>query len=169
MFSKLSYPKYLLVAQDVSWIPVHTAAEALVDFRKTDLEVCSFVHLIHPKPVPWSRLASIIADELNVPLVPFEQWLHALETLAISKADSLQDDRASVELLRDFPALRLLSTYRVMAAEMSKKGDALGFPKLDATNALKFSPTLRSEAVLALGERDVKTWLEYWRRSRFLA
>lgn len=153
--------------QDVSWIPAHTAAEVLINFCKANLPTCSFAHLIHPKPVPWSRLASIMADELDVPLVSFEQWLKALEALVKPKADS-QDDGASVGLLRDVPALRLLSVYKGMAADAPKRGDALGFPKLEATNTLKFSPTLRNAAIPTLGEGDIKAWLGYWRQSRFL-
>lgn len=158
----------LLGTQDVSWIPTHTAAEALIDFCKADLSACSFAHLIHPKPVPWSQLASIMADELDVPLVSFEQWLQALEGLVNSKTKASQDNGASVRLLRDVPALRLLSVYKGIAADAPKRGDALGFPKLDATNTLKFSPTLRNAAIPTLGGGDIKAWLGYWRQSRFL-
>jgi hypothetical protein len=109
-----------------------------------------------------------MAAELGVPLVPYEQWLHALEALVVPKVNGSQGDEASVALLKDVPALRLLSVYKGMAEDASARGDGLGFPKLDATNSLKFSPTLRNQAIPRIGEEDIKAWLSYWRQSRLL-
>jgi hypothetical protein len=156
-------------SQDISWIPCHTAADALIDFRHVDLDTCTFTHLTHPKPVPWSQLAGIMATELGVPLVSYKQWLHALEALVIPKVDGSQGDETSIALLKDVPALRLLSVYKGIAEDASAKGDAFGSPKLATTNSLRFSPTLRDQAIPRIEEGDIRAWLNYWRQSRLLA
>ncbi|KAK0461856.1 uncharacterized protein EV420DRAFT_1477578 [Desarmillaria tabescens] len=46
----------------ISWLPVHMAAQLLVDC--IDIPT-SIMHLVHPKPVIWSTLARIISDEVE--------------------------------------------------------------------------------------------------------
>ncbi|TFK38857.1 hypothetical protein BDQ12DRAFT_629926 [Crucibulum laeve] len=154
-------------AKEVSWIPVDKAADALVDISHGDFDATRFVHLIHPKPVAWSCLATAIASELSVPLVSMSEWLKKLED-ATSKNGITQSDKIEVELLRDIPALRLLPFFRHMANSSETNGDALGFSKLASTNAVKLSPFLQNSESWVLNEKDVKSWLGYWRHVGYI-
>ncbi|KAK0480492.1 putative polyketide synthase [Armillaria luteobubalina] len=125
----------------VSWLPVHVAAQAIVD--RIDIH-SPIIHIVHPKPAQWSKLAQVISKELNIELVPYAQWFELLEKSALD-ATAL-------------PAMRLLSYYKRNAeALLVKDTGAFGLPKVSA------------EAVAAadfpqLDENEVKKWLAYWRR-----
>ncbi|KAJ7204502.1 hypothetical protein GGX14DRAFT_460740 [Mycena pura] len=137
-------------SRGVSWIPVHNAAAAMVDLLEAPST--SIVHLTHPRPVAWTALGCIVASELGVPLVPYADWLSQLETTAQTGAH---------EAARPFRAARLLPFFRALMRE-DGECEAFGFPKLDMTNALSLSASLRSLSC-QLGETDVKQWLSYWR------
>ncbi|KAJ7636417.1 hypothetical protein FB45DRAFT_1138067 [Roridomyces roridus] len=137
--------------RDVSWIPVNIAAAAMVEFLGAP-STATFIHLVNPKPVPWATLASMIARNLNVPLVPYATWLSRVE--------------AAGEALEGFRAPRLLSTFRALQNPEGQP-HAFGLPKVDIINALDASETLRS-GKCQLGEKDVKSWLGYWRSAGLL-
>jgi len=149
----------------VSWIPLHLAAAAILDFRHADLGSWEITHLIHPKPTPWSSLADVVASELHLHLIPFEDWVEKLETIQKVKSDG--NEQSAIEMLREVPALRLLSIYKAMASVSSKAGEAFGASTLERVNSLKLSATLRN-CQESLSDADVGSWLKYWRQSRFL-
>ncbi|KAJ7655842.1 hypothetical protein DFH06DRAFT_992336 [Mycena polygramma] len=135
--------------RNISWIPVHTAAAAIVDFL--DAPETKLLHLIHPRSVPWSNIASAIANDLGVPLVPYADWLTRLENAAKTE--------------KAFRAPRLLGFFQSASRHTSEEYDAFGFPKLDMSNALKASETLRRSATSPtywLGGGDVEKWMGYW-------
>ncbi|KAJ6472708.1 hypothetical protein C8R47DRAFT_1295530, partial [Mycena vitilis] len=136
-------------SRNISWIPVHTAAAAIVDFL--DAPEAKLLHLIHPNPVPWLNIASVIANDLGVPLVPYADWLTRLENAAKTE--------------KPFRAPRLLGFFQSADRHTSEEHNAFGFPKLEMSNALKASKTLRSATspTYWLGEEDVKKWMGYWR------
>ncbi|KAJ6464064.1 hypothetical protein C8R45DRAFT_1025143 [Mycena sanguinolenta] len=141
--------------RDVTWIPVHVAAAAIVDFLEVDPST-KIVHLINPHPVSWSTLGNVIAAELGVPLVPYTEWLSRLENASQTQGNS-----------KSFRATRLLYFFQSQNRHMSTEADAFGFPKLDMTNALKGSESLRSSDC-EIGEKDVMRWIGYWRRTGLL-
>lgn len=98
-------------------------------------------------------------------LVPFEDWVAKLEAIQKIKSDEDEDD--SIVILRDVPALRLLSIYKAMASVSSTVGEAFGAPTLERVNSLKLSATLK-HCQESLSDIDVGSWLKYWRQSRFL-
>ncbi|KAJ7448015.1 hypothetical protein FB451DRAFT_1289566 [Mycena latifolia] len=145
-------------SRDVSWIPVHIAAAALVDFLE-EAPAANILHLINPQPTAWSTLAKIIAVEFDVPLVPYPDWLSRIE-----------DAPQTRENLKSFRALRLLPFFRRAANRQIRtedSEDAFGFPKLDMAHALGSSKTLRSPDC-QLREGDVANWMRYWRSIEFL-
>ncbi|KAK0237003.1 hypothetical protein EDD85DRAFT_790707 [Armillaria nabsnona] len=125
----------------VSWLPMHVAAQAIVD--RIDI-LSSIIHIVHPKPAQWSKLAQVISKELNVELVPYAQWLKLLEKSALDAAT--------------LPAMQLLSYYKRDAeALLVKDTEAFGLPKVSAelVTAADFPQ---------LDDNKVKKWLAYWRR-----
>ncbi|KZT01337.1 uncharacterized protein LAESUDRAFT_717564 [Laetiporus sulphureus 93-53] len=139
----------------VSWVPIDMAAKALVEFR-TATAMPAVVHLVHPRPAPWSMLATNIASDISVPLVSYAEWLSKLGNMV---QESHDESLAEVELLRDMRALRLLPFFKGLAP--STGGDALGFPRLSVERAKALSPTL--SAGRPLGVDDVGRWLRHWR------
>jgi thioester reductase-like protein len=136
--------------QDVSWIPVHIAAAALVDFLDPIPTAC-ILHLVNPQPMAWSTLAQVIAADLEVPLVPYVDWLSQLEVATQTHEKS-----------KSFRAPRLLRFFQSLNPEMTDAEDAFGFPKLDMQHALRSSETLPGPN-WQLKETDAKNWMEYWR------
>ncbi|TFK50327.1 acetyl-CoA synthetase-like protein [Heliocybe sulcata] len=143
------------VTGSVSWLPSHLAAQALVEMRKSS---APYLHLAHPKAVPWSRIFQAFAEKLGIQLTPYRNWLANLESHA--KADS------QVEL--EIPALRILGFFRAGDKEQSTgEGEAMGFPTLATDEAVKETPVLlRLEG---LGKNDVDKWVQYWRQVQFLS
>ena len=46
------------------------------------------LHLVHPRPIPWKSLITPIAQELKATLVPYVEWLTALEIVAERNAEA---------------------------------------------------------------------------------
>ncbi|KAH9841056.1 uncharacterized protein C8Q71DRAFT_436612 [Rhodofomes roseus] len=147
----------------VSWVPLATAASALAGLVHAAYKK-DVIHLIHPRPVTWSSLAAVIADELDVSLVPFAEWLSRLEALH-DAPPRRPDARTEVELLRTVRALRVLPWYQGL--QTSRSGtEALGFPALSVARAKELSPVLAEAA--SLSSEDVRKWLAFWRETQSL-
>lgn len=65
-------------------------------------------HLTHPNPVAWSILVREAARLMNVPLVPYTQWLASLEKQASSRR---------AELSQNNPALKVAGLHQVHHAQ----------------------------------------------------
>ncbi|KAF9505928.1 hypothetical protein BS47DRAFT_1322053 [Hydnum rufescens UP504] len=145
----------------VSWLPLHVAARAIIDFRNSQAQT---VHLAHPSPVPWTDLFSPIAASLGVPLVPYADWLARLE------ADLADTSRSEVEAATNNPALRLISMFRPFQQGSVTTGgrEAMGVARLQTTEAVKASPALRSENLAPLGARDALAWVRFWKSAGLL-
>ncbi|EPS94433.1 hypothetical protein FOMPIDRAFT_1038850 [Fomitopsis schrenkii] len=126
----------------VSWLPLDAAAVAVAGLVHAPAGKEDIIHLIHPRPVPWSSLAVTTTQELDVALVPYNEWVLKLEALSAS-------GQSEVELLRT-----------------DDNAQALNFPSLSVTRATQLCPTLRETT--PLGANDVKRWLDYWRGIGFI-
>ncbi|KAF8216298.1 hypothetical protein K438DRAFT_1796975 [Mycena galopus ATCC 62051] len=135
-------------ARDVTWLPVPIAAEAIIDFLEATTS--EIVHLINPHPIAWRILGAVAASELNVPLVPYMEWVSRLEHAA-----KVQNDTVPMR------ASRMLDFFRTVDGQSSNE-DAFGFPKLSMTRALALSQSLRARNS-RLEDKDVKRWIQYWR------
>jgi hypothetical protein len=121
------------------------------------------VHLVHPKPTPWSQLAAVLWSELSVPLVPYHEWLSKLEHTAISQGGNAHTAPDTLA------ASRLINFYRSIALKMDGTEnplEAFGFPCLSTEHAVNTSSTLVKLEPLSDG--DVKAWLAYWRGIGFI-
>ncbi|KIJ48229.1 hypothetical protein M422DRAFT_124216, partial [Sphaerobolus stellatus SS14] len=81
----------------VSFVPLHVAASAIIDLRNSS---SIFAHLVHPRPVTWKSVIANVAEILDVPTIPFEEWLKRLEAVP-----------RTPEALHNNPALHLLDFY----------------------------------------------------------
>lgn len=141
----------------VTWIPIHAAASALVEMRKSD---DLYLHLVHPSPVPWTNIVAVVSEALMVPLVPYHQWLSRLE----------QWDSNSISHREENPAIRLLDFYRSSAKVIhSSDAEAFGFPRLSTVRAVEAAPSLRPANLQPLGQDDILSWIKYWKKKGFLS
>jgi hypothetical protein len=119
------------------------------------------VHIARPNPVKWVDLVQHAANEFNLPLVSWEEWLRALDrTMADESLD--QRDQRRLE-----PAFRLRSFFHDQAHLISSRSDtdeceAFALPRLDTTSLQSLTPAI--ESAESLGQKDVKSWIDYWRR-----
>ncbi|TFY68026.1 hypothetical protein EVJ58_g1265 [Rhodofomes roseus] len=145
----------------VDWIPLDVAATAVAEFCTTTSPV-GFLHLVHPRPVPWDSIAAVVAAELRVGLIAFDVWLAKLEQKGNTATTHPGCDE--VEMLRTLPALRLLPFFKTII-----KPGAIGSQDLAMTNAMGASPSLSDPNVRQVGEDDVRKWIAYWRRVGLLS
>ncbi|RDX43676.1 acetyl-CoA synthetase-like protein [Lentinus brumalis] len=141
---------------DISWFPAYEAAKAFAEMRHSPEP---FLHLIHPRPVRWHTVIAPIAELFNVPLVPHEQWVSALEKSV--EAGSA----AEVEAMRQNPALRLLPFFKAVKPAVDGR-EALGLVSLSTEKATRVSPSLAQMPMLD-AER-ARAWVAAWKRSGFL-
>jgi len=140
----------------------------MIDYRsagKGTSGSSSLVHLVHPKPVPWASLASIVSQDLSVPLASYTEWLEKLEEAGNSNQSDNTDN--GVEILRKIPALRLLPFYQSISAAQKNEGNAFGLPPLGCEEAVRLSKTM-SDGILPLGEKDVRSWMRFWREVGYI-
>jgi hypothetical protein len=121
------------------------------------------LHIVHPRGVPFNTLIAPAASSLNVPLVPYPEWLSKLseeehETQSHSETN-LEKAQASN------PALRLFGFYQ--SARVGPEWEPLGAARLETKRAVRVSNVL-AEGVKPLDEENVRKWLGYWRASGFL-
>lgn len=136
-------------------MPTDVAAAAIVDMRTSH---SPFVHLAHPKPVPFTTVMEPIAESLGVPIVPYAEWLAKLEKV-------LEDSSASaVEAARENPALRLVDFYRVAGTGDDPQKEAFSGTRLEIKEAARASRTLGDPGLPTLGSADANRWMSYWKQ-----
>jgi hypothetical protein len=89
-----------------------------------------------------------IARALDVPLVPWAQWLDALEAAAEKKDVSR------------IPALRLLGFFRT--PRIGHEWEPVGVARLDTRLAQSAAPTLQRAKDLT--KVQINQWLNWWQR-----
>ena len=115
-------------------------------------------HVVHPRGVSFNALVGSAASWLNVPLVPFPEWLSKLS----------EEHKARSGLKRsqaDNPALRIFSHYET--APTGPGWEPIGSARLDTSRAVCVSKVL-AEGAKPLGEDNVLKWLGAWSSSGFL-
>lgn len=143
--------------QNITWFPAYEAAKAFAEMRYSTEPI---LHLVHPHPVAWNKIISPIARALDVPLVPYQAWLSALEQ------SMGEGPTGQVESMKANPALRILAFFKAQGEAMAPNREAMGLAYLSTGKAVKIS---RSLAELApLDEERPKMWLAAWKRSGFI-
>ena len=138
----------------MSWIPAYEAAKALIEMRDSTEQV---LHLANPHPQPWRTFFDPLSHELDVPLVPYDTWVSALE------ADINDSSMPLLDHLKRNPALRLLNWFQHV--DMDEEKEPLGLIPPSAIKASRVVPWLND---VEIGENMVTRWLGAWRETGFL-
>jgi hypothetical protein len=123
-------------------------------------------HLAHPRPVPWSNIFEAFSTALNIPLVPYSEWLARLEKSAEDLATVSAEIEA--EAIRHSPALRLIDFFREASVDFGPSTGARGMPSLSLERAKKASQTFGDLNLRQLSSEDVNHWLWYWKSVGFM-
>ena len=146
--------------QQVSWLPIDLAAQAMVDIlhHRTDASPASSASieaLTHPFPTPWQAIVTVLADELESTVIPYSEWFNRIEE-SLGTPD-----------FEDLSAKRLLPFFRGLHSSGNREyegRDAFGSAQM------LVSPATRSSLAnaLPLTEREVQSWVTYWRGVKFV-
>lgn len=148
----------------VAWITAPDAAGAMLEMSRVDLQPGAHtLHVAHPRGVPFNTLIAPMASSLNVPLVPYPDWLSKLATAhkAAQSFSAAELERAQMAN----PALRLFGFFQF--ARAGPQWEPLGVARLDTARAIRVSSVL-ADGAKPLGEENVWKWMSAWRASRFL-
>ncbi|EMD37730.1 hypothetical protein CERSUDRAFT_94730 [Gelatoporia subvermispora B] len=128
--------------QDITWVPVDSAASILLEMVHSDEKV---LYLVHPRPVPWNAIFSPIAKRLGLPLVPYHEWVECLR-------ESTDGTHVNGGPLPQSAALHLKEFFEndVGAAEIH----------LSTEKSASASEVLRH--LKPLEQSHVLKWLDFW-------
>ena len=113
------------------------------------------LHLAHPRPVAWNTILSTVSHALDLPLVPYSEWIQTLKKSREGLSAQQETDAYQAN-----PALKLLDFFT--SANVNALGEALGVPNMDLTKAVKAAPALSEDNLPQLNEVNVSRWLAYW-------
>lgn len=116
-----------------------------------------YLHLAHPNPVHISLILRSLASTLEIPLVPYAEWIAKLEAAA-TDVEARNNDNPAVQLLEFF---RSKGDIVNVDDEEAMFGTSLATTRATAlASTLQSLPQLRSE--------DAGQWVAYWRKIGFL-
>lgn len=152
---------------NVSWIPMDALAGAVVDLVVTHEPLPPLLNVVHPRRASWNALVTAFNSCLEeaLPVVPFAEWVAALEHVA---------ERGRNADVADVPAIRLLSFFRGVGAAADHatgvKGalaEAGGQPVFATEKLQRLCPSITDLG--PLDRQYVKAWVSYWKRTGFLS
>ena len=91
-----------------------------------------------------------VAQKLDVPLVPWAEWVDRLE-----KSEPSTSENGNT-------ALGLLEFYKAVKVEGSDHQDAGNIPRCDMRVAISETAVLDPEKLCDIGSGDVQKWLDCW-------
>lgn len=148
--------------QILDWLPVDTAAKAIVELSEAESDV---VLVSHPKPVKWNEIMKVIADDLKVNMIPYNEWFDLLNRNHVI-ATAPEGDNPGLRLLDVFQGLRNDSASS--GTRPSQSNGILASTGSELAKAMDLSETLRNKELPQLVAKDAELWLQYWRSIKFL-
>lgn len=159
-------------------------AGAVVDLVVTLEPLPALLNVVHPRRASWNALVTAFNSCLEeaLPVVPFAEWVAALEHVAERGRNADVADIVCRPLLRSTsdsehslqPAIRLLSFFRGLGAAAdhatSVKGalaEAGGQPVFATEKLQRLCPSITDLG--PLDRQYVKAWVGYWKRTGFLS
>ena len=117
-----------------------------MDLRSSTKE---YLHVSHPRPIPWNVIVGYVAQKFDIPLVPWAEWLNRLEK---SEPSASENENAALRLLGFYKAAKVEADYR----------DAGGIARYDLSIAMSETTVLDPENLSSIGPDDVQKWLDFW-------
>ena len=124
------------------------------------------LHLVHPKPTPWSSIIKAFSRELGLPTSSFSEWLERLENAYTNMQNESSDAAAVERYLRENPALSLINYFRNKKQANGPFAESFRIAEIGNNNAVEASQALREAE--AINDDSVRRWVSYWRKTGFL-
>ncbi|KAF8878948.1 putative aminoadipate reductase [Infundibulicybe gibba] len=153
----------------VSWIPMNSVSQAILETAFSIDPPAVALNLVHPRPIEWNSIITAIGHALrrrqlaneSFPIIPFQQWFGRLEERARTATDG------DLELI---PAIKLLDFFRGVASFDSTLGTQNGQETMESGGVTRFK-TDRAEATSvtmrtlpSIGDEDAGRWVDYWEK-----
>lgn len=131
----------------------------MIEMRNSPFE---FHHLEHPRPVHWNSIIRPISKALQLPLVPYKDWLARLE----DSGRTLRTPADIAEAKHRNPAWTLIHLFRRVHVNRSEAPWrwSVGQAVLDMSHSLAVAPCLGKDNLPSLNEEDAVKWLLFWKR-----
>ena len=134
----------------ISLLPLQTCAQALVQtFGARTTQLVTHLHLVNPTPSRWDDVFSYISKKLDVPLVPYPEWL-----------SKLKEASAVVKNVQEHSVLRLLGFYEGL--DQGGGSEASGLPLCNTEIARSVCTVLNGEGLREVKVEEIQRWLDYW-------
>ncbi|KAF7347140.1 Acetyl-CoA synthetase-like protein [Mycena venus] len=130
----------------VAWLHPEAVSHTIVDAALSTEKPPFAINLVHPRPVPWDLIMSAMASTVQLPLIPFADWVQQLQA---------RSARATAEDIERIPGLKLLDFFKGALAGAGN----VNFSTLKAQALSKSMRLLRP-----LVEEDAKQWMHYWKK-----
>ncbi|KAJ7865579.1 hypothetical protein B0H14DRAFT_2347885, partial [Mycena olivaceomarginata] len=145
---------------NVSWLPINFAAKVIIEMLDSEVKV---LNLCHPRPVAWNEIMKPIAAQLRIPLIPFSEWVSALE-------GQISGGHLTREQAESIPAIRLFNFFSTGKSPDKDLTESNGLqPRVSLAEATAASPTLRNpDMVPRLDGEETRKWVQYWRDIGFI-
>ncbi|KAI0749993.1 ketoacyl-synt-domain-containing protein [Daedaleopsis nitida] len=143
----------------VSWLPVSVAAAILVDMANLGDTTFTIFHLRHPRPSLFSTILDELSRMLDLPMVPYEDWLSKVD-LALSQGPNGSEDRGTLNAIASLAAL-FRSEGMGQEGYMRENG---GFSVLmGIEESCRRCSTLRTTTITHPHPTEIAHWVMYWR------
>ncbi|KAG6827401.1 putative NRPS-like protein biosynthetic cluster [Tricholoma furcatifolium] len=155
----------------LSWLPMDAAAAAIVDAALKDTQLPHAINIVHPRPVEGKQVISFIQSAIeqdrgrHLTIVPFREWLVAIEAHA---------GQATEKTVADIPSIKLLDFFRSVARANdeitscdSPRREAGGLPTFSIEGMLReCRNTMRD--LQPISREDALLWVRYWQEANYL-
>lgn len=153
IFALVQASKTMLMAPNdlppIDWIPVNDLADIVTDLLIHDLRAStklSTYNLVNPTQSPWTMFVKSLQKRMpDVQSVSMQDWVKALEKLAMSTTGDAS---------QQIPALKLLDYFRSLAQESAKA------PTYETHTAVANSKSMKELG--AINESIMDGWLGQW-------
>ena len=134
----------------ISLLPLQACAQALVQvFEARTTRLAMHLHLVNPTPYQWDEVFGYVAKKLEVPLVPYPEWL-----------SKLKEASTAVKNVQEHSVLRLLGFYEGLNQRSGSEAGGLPSCKTDVTRSV--CTVLNGEGLREVKAEEIQKWLDYW-------
>ncbi|KAF9072482.1 hypothetical protein BDP27DRAFT_1418094 [Rhodocollybia butyracea] len=156
----------------ISWLPMDAVRDVLLDIGFSQDPAPIVVNVVHPKPISWTPVMQHIRGALleakglppdALPLVPYSNWVSAVEQYARNATDTGTQQMPAMKLL-DFYRLQATADNALRKSEQNTT-ESVGLTPLSTYNIQRLSE--RARTLEPLDSFLVQKWVKYWIEAGF--
>jgi hypothetical protein len=129
-------------------MPTVPAAVALIQMLSSPY---IYLHLAHPRMIPFSTIVRYAAEAFKVPVVSYSEWISKLERI-------VEDPNFDIGVVAQKQSLGLLPLFQFLNENSLDEVD------VETRRAHEVASALNEEHLPPLGKTDASRWVAYWKR-----